>query len=137
MTTIRRYTDLRRLSTFDERWEYLSLRGQVGQATFGFDRYLNQNFYHSKEWREIRKFVIVRDNGCDLGIADRQIYEGLYIHHMNPMQIADIVDGNPDVLNPEFLITVCHATHNSIHYGDKTLLPRPFVERKPGDTKLW
>ncbi len=138
MTARRRsYSELRRLDTFEERYKYLRLYGQVGEATFGFDRYLNQAFYTSREWRQVRDKVIVRDNGCDLGIPGREIYKGLYIHHMMPMTVDDITSGNPDILEPEFLITVTHQTHNAIHYGNETNLAREFVERRPGDTKLW
>ena len=133
----RSFTDFRRLSTFEERFKYLKLHGQVGQATFGHERYLNQAFYTSREWRTVRQEVIVRDRACDMGIEGYDIHSGLYIHHMNPMTIEDIESGNPDILDPEFLITVTLATHNAIHYGNENLLPRPVVERKPGDTKLW
>lgn len=131
------YSELRQLETFTERYQYLKLKGRVGEATFGADRYINQAFYTSREWRQIRHSVIVRDLGCDLGIEGREIHKGLYIHHMNPMTVEDIRDGNPDILDPRFLITVTHATHNAIHYGDDSLLSRPMVDRKPGDTKLW
>jgi hypothetical protein len=134
---IRRYSDLRRLDTLEERYKYLALRGQVGDITFGFDRYLNQAFYRSAEWRNIRNNVIVRDNGCDLGIDGFDIHDRVYIHHMNPMNVKDIENGDPRILDPEFLISVTHRTHNAIHYGDEGLLPRLLVERKPGDTKLW
>lgn len=134
---IRTYSDLRKLNTLEDRYKYLALRGQVGETTFGFDRYMNQQFYASREWKRIRDHVILRDNGCDLGIEDHEIHKGLYIHHMNPMTVADIRDGNVSILDPEFLITVRLMTHNAIHYGDERLLPRPPVERRPGDTKLW
>jgi len=134
---IRRYSELRRLETLKERFDYLKLRGVVGQATFGFDRYMNQGFYHSREWKNVRNAVIVRDNGCDLGVDGYEVHNRLYIHHMNPMTVDDIVQGNVDILDPEFLIAVTHQTHNAIHYGDERLLPRPLVERRPGDTKLW
>lgn len=133
----RSYTDLRRFLTFDERFRYLKLHGQVGHATFGSDRYINQAFYTSSQWREIRKEVIVRDYGCDMGIEGYEIHKGLYIHHMNPMTVEDIRSANPDILDPEFLITVSLATHNAIHYGDENLLPRTTIARQPGDTKLW
>lgn len=133
----RRYSELRRLETLEERYKYLALHGQVGDITFGFDRYLNQAFYRSTEWRNIRNYVIVRDNGCDLGIDGYEIHDKIYIHHMNPMNVADIVEGDPSILDPEFLIAVTHRTHNAIHYGDEGLLPRKLVERRPGDTKLW
>lgn len=135
---IRTYTELQRISTFEGRYKYLALHGEVGRSTFGFDRYLNQDFYQSREWRQARREVIIRDNGCDLGVEGWEINENLYVHHMNPMTPDDIVHGNPDILNPDFLITVSHETHNAIHYGDERLLPRqPYVERTPGDTKLW
>jgi hypothetical protein len=125
------------LNTIEERFRYLSLRGVVGDMTFGFDRYLNQQFYRSKQWRDIRNHIIVRDNGCDLGVEDYEIHDRIYIHHMNPMTVNDIVDDDPSILDPEFLIAVTHRTHNAIHYGDESLLPRQLVERRPGDTKLW
>lgn len=139
MTTskIRTYSELMRLGTFEQRYEYLALRGQVGEMTFGFDRYMNQQFYTSREWRSVRNEVIVRDNGCDLGIEGYEIHKGLYIHHMNPMTADDIKHGNPDILEPEYLITCTHQTHNAIHYGDKSLLNVPREPRRPGDTKLW
>jgi hypothetical protein len=136
-TRIRSYSELRRLETFKERFDYLKLHGRVGDATFGFDRYMNQRFYSSAEWRHLRRRVILRDNGCDLGIEGHEIHSGLYIHHMNAMTVNDLITGNPDILDPEFLITVTHQTHNAIHYGDEKLLPRQLVERRPGDTKLW
>ncbi len=120
-----------------ERFDYLKLRGRVGFDTFGFDRYMNQQFYRSQEWAQVRRVVILRDEGCDLGIRGNEIYTGLYIHHMNPMTPDDIQHGNPDILDPEFLITVTHKTHNAIHYGNGTPLPRQLVERRAGDTKLW
>ncbi len=134
---IKTYSHLQRIDDFTERFRYLSLKGQVGDSTFGFDRWMNQAFYRSREWRQIRQHVIARDHGCDLGIPGHEIFEGLYIHHMNPMTVSDIEHGNEDILNPEFLITTCHTTHNAIHYGDENLLPKPFVPRRRGDTKLW
>lgn len=133
----RTYTELSRLGTFEERYHYLALRGQVGETTFGFDRYMNQKFYTSTQWRSVRNQVIIRDNGCDLGIEGREIHKRLYIHHMNPMTAADISHGDPDILDPEFLITTTHRTHNAIHYGDESLLLKGPVERRPGDTNLW
>jgi hypothetical protein len=137
MTTIRKYSELRRTSDFKERFEYLALRGVVGAKTFGFDRYMNQRFYTSRQWRQVRDAVIVRDEGCDMGVAGFEIHSRLYIHHMNPMTVEDLKEGNESVLDPEYLITVTHRTHNAIHYGDAALLAKPFVERGPGDTKLW
>jgi len=115
----------------------LALHGIVGQSTFGYDRWINQQFYTSREWRNLRHHIIARDNGCDLGIDGYEIHSRLYIHHLNPMTVDDIVSGDDSILDPEFLVTVTHLTHNAIHYGDERLLPRPLVERKPGDTKLW
>lgn len=135
---IRRYAELRHISDFYERFEYLSLRGTVGEATFGSERYLNQQFYRSSEWRRARRDTIARDMGCDLGIRGYEIFSDIMVHHMNPIQVDDFADEfNPDILNPEFLITVTHKTHNAIHYGDASQLPQLIVERRPGDTTLW
>lgn len=109
----------------------------MGSSTFGFDRYINQQFYRSAQWKRIRDAVIVRDYGCDLGVDGYEIFDRIIIHHMNPMTVADIESGDPDVLNPEFLITTTHRTHNAIHYGDRKLLSRPIIERRVGDTRLW
>lgn len=133
----RNYRELRRLSTFDERFDYLSLRAGVGDATFGFDRYLNQQFYRSVEWRQVRQHVIARDLGMDLGVEGHEIFDKVLIHHMNPMTADQIEAGDFAILDPDVLITTCHATHNAIHYGDRSLLPQPLVERRPGDTMLW
>lgn len=134
---IRTYSELRRLETIQERFEYLKLRGRVGDQTFGYDRWINQKFYTSTQWRHIRSHIIARDLGCDLGIEGYEIHSGLYIHHLNPMTKDDIVEGDDSILDPEFLITTTLVTHNAIHYGDAKQLPRLMVERKPGDTKLW
>ncbi len=133
----RRYAELRQLHTFEERFEYLALRGSVGEATFGFDRYMNQMFYRSREWKLVRSHVIARDVGCDLGIEGYEIHDRVFIHHMTPMTPEDIEHGASEILDPEFLITTTHQTHNAIHYGDANLLARPLVERRMGDTKLW
>lgn len=133
----RSYSELRRIDTFEERFRYLALRGEVGESTFGFDRWMNQEFYRSREWRDVRQYVIARDFGCDLGIRGHDIHRGLYIHHMNPMSPNDIKSGSDRILDPEFLITTSHLTHNAIHYGDESLLPKPYVPRQRGDTKLW
>lgn len=134
---IRRYSELRRLETFEERFKYLSLKGVVGEATFGFDRHINQMFYRSREWKLVRNEVIVRDRGCDLGVPGYDIHVELLIHHMNPMSVDDIRHADDSILDPEFLITTTHQTHNAIHYGDVRLLPRPHVPRRRGDTTLW
>lgn len=133
----RTFSELSRLETFEERYRYLALRGQVGETTFGFDRYMNQKFYTSTQWRNVRNHIIIRDNACDLGVEGYDIHSRLVIHHMNPMTAADISHGDPAILDPEFLIATTHQTHNAIHYGDEALLPKPPVERKPGDTNLW
>lgn len=137
MKMIRSYKELRYLHTFEERFEYLKLGGGVGQQTFGFERYLNQVFYHSNEWKKVRQQVIVRDNGCDLGIFGREIERGIIIHHMNPITIEQIEDRDPDIFNPNFLICVSKLTHNAIHYSDKDILLKDPIERSIGDTKLW
>lgn len=137
MRTFRSYTELREIQGFRERFQYLKLSGSVGTATFGFDRYLNQKFYTSKEWRQIRHHVIVRDQGCDLGVLGYEILSKIIIHHMNPITVNEIVHGDDSILDPEYLITVTHQTHNAIHYGDEKQLPRLLIDRKPGDTKLW
>lgn len=136
--TIRTYSELIRIPTFEDRFRYLKLRGKVGEDTFGFDRYFNQKFYRSSEWKRIRARVIVRDGACDLGIPDREILGKVIIHHMNPFGIEDLTGDNAkDLLDPEFLICVSHETHNAIHYGDESLLPEIFVERRPNDTCPW
>lgn len=133
----RSYREVRQLETFLERFRYLALRGNVGQQTFGFDRWINQGFYTSREWRQARDAIIVRDEGCDLGLEGYEIHDRIYIHHINPITLEQLEAGDPCLLDPDNLITVTHRTHNAIHYGDERLLPRPLVERKPGDTKLW
>lgn len=134
---IRSYSELRRLDTFEERYRYLALRGEVGRSTFGFDRYINQAFYRSHEWKYIRNHVIARDLGCDLGVEGYEIHDRIYIHHMNPIEASQISHGDEDILDPEYLITTTHRTHNAIHYGDERQLPRPLIARSPGDTLLW
>jgi len=133
----RSYNGLRQLHTFEERFEYLSLKGQPGTSTFGFERYLNQSFYTSREWRHLRQAIIARDDGLDLGIPDYEIHDKIIIHHIIPMTPEDFETGNPLMLDPDNLITTTHDTHNAIHYGNADLLRKPYVERQPGDTKLW
>ena len=139
MTTLskRRYSELRTLKTFEERFEYLKLQGAVGLDTFGFDRYLNQAFYLSKEWKRVRDEVIIRDNGCDLGLPGYEIFGKINIHHINPICKEDILDRNPDLLDPEFLICVSYDTHNAIHYGTDLYLPPAPVVRTRNDTCPW
>lgn len=131
------YSDLRRLKTFEERFEYLRLGGIVGESTFGFDRYLNQALYRSSKWREVRDKVIIRDNGCDLGINGYEIISGILIHHMIPITIEDIENRDPKIFNPEFLICTSRRTHNAIHFGDESLLPKDPIERYQYDTCPW
>jgi len=137
MEKIRRYSELVLLPTFEERFNYLKLDGSVGEDTFGFDRYLNQIFYRSPEWKQIRNQIIIRDNGCDLGIDGMNIYSKILIHHMNPIAVEDVSNRNPDILNPEFLISVSHDTHNAIHYGAEAPRIDHFIERYSGDTCPW
>ena len=134
---IKTYTELSRIKTFDERFKYLKLNGFVGKETFGFDRYLNQIFYKSKEWKTIRDFVIIRDGGCDLGIDGYDIYGKILIHHINPININDIKQQSEYLLNPEYLITTTHQTHNAIHYGDETLINNKPIIRSINDTCPW
>lgn len=134
---LRTYSDLITLPTFEERYRYLKLDGRIGDDTFGFDRYLNQKFYRSAEWKRIRDQVIIRDNGCDLGIEDRVIYGRVLIHHMNPINVSDIRYLTDRLLNPEYLICVTHKTHNAIHYGDEDLLVTTPIIRTKYDTCPW
>lgn len=136
-TTIKTYTELSAIPDYEARFRYLQLNSRVGADTFGFDRYLNQRFYRSREWKRVRDFVIARDKGCDLGIPGREIYGKIFIHHMNPLMVEDIVNATDFLLNPEYLITTTHDTHNAIHYGDKDLLVLNPVERRPNDTCPW
>ena len=134
---IRSYSELIKYKTFEERFRYLRLQGVVGEDTFGFDRYLNQFFYKSAEWKSIRDRIIIRDNGCDLGVEGYEIYGRIYIHHMNPIRVNDIMAQSEFLLNPEYLIVTTMRTHNAIHYGDENLLPVVPVERKKNDTCPW
>lgn len=134
---IRTYTELSRLTSFEDRFQYLRLNGRVGEDTFGFDRFLNQKFYKSQEWKSIRDFVIIRDNGCDLGVEGYDIHSKIIIHHINPIGPKDIERQSIYLLDPEYLITTCHTTHNAITYGDKNLLSRQPVERRANDTCPW
>jgi hypothetical protein len=136
-TSIRCYTELVRIADYYERYKYLRLHSAVGIATFGFDRYVNQMFYTSSEWKHVRNIVIDRDRSCDLGVEGYEIHDRIIIHHMNPITIRQVERGEDVILDPEYLISVTHRTHNAIHYGDEGLLVRPLVARRPGDTKLW
>ena len=137
MTSIRTYSKLILLPTFEERYEYLRLDGRVGEETFGFDRWLNQTFYKSEEWLSMRDKIIIRDNGCDLGIPGRDIYSRILIHHMNPITKEDILRRSDILLNPEYLICVTPNTHRAIHYGNSNLLIKDLIERRPNDTCPW
>ena len=134
---VRTYSEMLELETFEERYEYLSLQGVVGRETFGFDRWINQQFYTSRQWRLLRRDIIVRDESCDLGVEGYDIHSRLIVHHMNPMIQDDIMYGRDHALNPEFLICTTHQTHNAIHYGDAKLLQKPYIPRRRNDTKLW
>lgn len=135
---IRTYSELVKLPTFRERFLYLQLNGKVGEETFGYDRYLNQVFYHSPEWRRIRKQVLIRDDGGEMGLPDYPIHGYIYVHHMNPISLKDIDDRKEDILNPEYLICVSKNTHDAIHYSNEDILiKRDPVVRTPNDTTPW
>lgn len=134
---IRCYSELITIPTFEERYEYLRIGGKVGEETFGFDRYLNQIFYTSDEWKSVRNDIIVRDLGCDLGMADREIFGRILIHHMNPITKEDILKRADILLNPEYLITTVKSTHDAIHYGNKNFLGQAPIERRKNDTCPW
>lgn len=135
--SIKTYSELITLPTFEERYQYLRLGGKVGEETFGFDRYLNQTFYKSKEWLAIRDEIIVRDNGCDLGIDGREIHGRILIHHINPITKEDILNRSEFLLDPEYLISTVKRTHDAIHYGDDSILFMNPVERSKNDTCPW
>lgn len=138
MNKLRSYSELMTLKTFKERFEYLKLDGLIGEETFGFDRYLNQLFYESEEWKRVRSLVIARDNGCDLASLDHEIYgDRIIVHHMNPITKEDIINKTDFLLNPEYLITTVKRTHDAIHYGDDSILNEEFIERVPNDTCPW
>lgn len=134
---IRTYSELIMLPTYEERFRYLKLNGIVGRETFGFDRYLNQIFYNSGEWRSLRNEIIVRDNGCDLGMDGYDIHDRIYIHHMNPLMVRDFVESSEFLLNPEYLICTAFKTHQAVHYGDESFLEHAPIERRPNDTCPW
>lgn len=135
--TIKRYSEMIRLPTFEDRYKYLKLTGAVGESTFGFDRYVNQMFYGARAWKKVRNEVILRDNACDLGIEDRQIAVGLIVHHINPITLEQIENEDPFILDPDNLVCVSASTHNAIHFGDERLLARLPKERRPNDTCPW
>ena len=135
--TVRTFTELRRIDNYMDRFDYLALSSSVGAETFGHERYLNQAFYRSWAWKQARMDVIERDNGCDLAMPGFEIYSRIIIHHMNPITVEDVERGNPDIVDPEFLISVTHETHNAIHYGSRANLKQPLVERRPRDHIEW
>ena len=137
MKTIRTYSELILLPTFEERYRYLKLEGSVGIATFGFDRYLNQTLYRSPEWKRFRREIIIRDNGCDLAMEDYDIYGRILIHHIDPLTPDDVVRRDPKIFDPENVICVSHNTHNAIHYGDEELLITEPIVRTKNDTCPW
>ena len=137
MMIIRTYQELIKFKTFKERYRYLKLDGKVGEETFGFDRYLNQKFYRSAEWKRIRDYVILRDNACDLGIEDREIDNRIIIHHMNPLTKYDVINQTEFLLNPDYMICTTKRTHDAIHYGDEDILFGEFIERSKNDTCPW
>ena len=133
----RSYSELAKRQTFSERYNYLRLVGQVGSTTFGFDRYLNQSFYTSRDWRQVRHAVIARDAGCDLGLEGYEIFDRVYVHHMNPLTKKQVLAADENMFDPEYLVSCTLNTHNAIHYGDPNSLARLPPERRPGDTTLW
>lgn len=135
--SIKRYSELIKFDTFEERFQYLRLDGIVGEDTFGFDRYLNQIFYRSQKWKRIRNEIIIRDCGCDLGVPGFEINGRVIIHHMNPISLKDIEKESEFLLDPEYLITTVHNTHNAIHYGDEKLLITKPITRTKNDTCPW
>lgn len=142
MFLIKTYSELIMFPTFEERFKYLMLKGRVGEETFGWDRWINQDFYRSREWKQVRDYVITRDQGCDLGILDRKLYFGndgrVFVHHMNPIGVNDIQEATKFLLDPEFLITVGKETHDAIHYGNEDILKRnQLIERRPNDLCPW
>ena len=136
-SNIRTYHDLIQIPSFLERYEYLKIGGVVGETTFGYERYLNQMLYSSRKWKDARNRVLIRDDGCDMGLADYPIGEKIYVHHMNPITPEMVEENDPVLFEPEFLSCVSYQTHNAIHYGDKSLLPQEPIQREPNDTCPW
>lgn len=134
---LRTYEELNSIERYEDRYEYLKLNGTVGEITFGYDRWLNQVLYHLPEWQAARIKVISRDEGNDMGHPDHPIAGRVIIHHMNPVTRVQIIDKDPILMDPQYLICVSDSTHRAIHYGDENQIDKPFTERKPGDTKLW
>lgn len=137
MSLIRTYDELRLIQGFEERYAYLRVHAAIGVDTFGFERWLNQAFYRSAQWKRVRHQVIARDRGCDLGVKGYEMHDRVIVHHMNPMRVEDITGSDSSILDPDFLVSTSLRTHNAIHYGDESLLVKPLIQRRPGDTKLW
>lgn len=135
--SIKTYSELVKLQTFEERFVYLSLKGRVGESTFGSKRYLNQILYKTDKWLSLRDNIIIRDNGCDLGIPGREISSRILVHHIDPITIDDVLNYNPKVLDPENLITISHMTHEAVHYGNEDLLMKDPIVRSRNDTCPW
>ena len=134
---MRCYSELVTLPTLEERFEYLRLNGEVGEELFGYARYLNQEFYHGSAWNDVRSQVVIRDCGCDLGVRGWKIVGNIYVHHMNPITLEQLKDRDPILLDPEYLISCSYNTHQAITWGNESLLPKPLVVRRPGDTCPW
>ena len=137
MSMMRTYSELIQIPTYEERFEYLQLHGEVGKDTFGFDRYLNQKFYRSTEWRQLRNSIVVRDKACDMACKDYEIYDRIVIHHLNPITVDDFINNRDSIMDPEFLVCVSPLTHKAIHFGDFELINQTYTERRRGDTTLW
>lgn len=137
MKITRSYSELIRLPTFEERFDYLKFSAKIGEKTFGYERYLNQLFYQTVEWRAFRREVIIRDNGCDLGLEDYEIHDRIEVHHINPITIEMIENNDPLLMDLENVICTSPRTHKAIHYGDKDLLPKLPIIRRPNDTSPW
>lgn len=134
---IKTYSEMMQFETFEERFNYLKLSGRVGEDTFGYDRIFNQMLYKSPRWRRVRDEIIIRDNGCDLGVEGRDIHGRVLIHHINPITLDDVLRESDSLFDPENLITVSHMTHNAIHYSDDSILIKDPVERRRNDTCPW
>lgn len=133
----RNYTELSRLATLEERFEYLKLNGRVGDELFGYARYLNQEFYHGARWLDVKERVAIRDRGWDLGVSGWKIIGPVYVHHMNPITLEQIKNNDPCLWDPEYLISCSYNTHQAITWGNTALLPKPMVVRRPNDTCPW
>ncbi len=134
---IKTYNEMMQYTSFEERYKYLRLYGFIGEDTFGFNRYINQSFYSSQDWKSVRSKVIIRDNGCDLGCSERPIYGPIQIHHITPVTLEQLENEDPLLFDLNNLVCTSIITHRAIHYGDEDSLIKDYVPRTPGDTKLW